>query len=132
MNTKTTYHTGSGMRLLLACAGLSSAAQDQDQRTASPTRPARPRQRRKNAPKAKVTIDNDNLGTLTGTVNVVGEAACPAADRPRLPQQNAEDRPGREGAGQRTKPTGAKNLPTPTRNSPTTRTNSTSCSANST
>ncbi|HLJ23114.1 MAG TPA: hypothetical protein VKT71_03335 [Candidatus Acidoferrales bacterium] len=34
---------------------------------------------KKTAPKAKLVIDNDNLGTLTGTVNVVGQQP-PSAD----------------------------------------------------
>lgn len=36
---------------------------------------------KKNAPKAKMTIDNDNLGTLTGTVNVVGPTPAPPEDQ---------------------------------------------------
>ena len=36
---------------------------------------------KKTAPKAKMTIDNDNLGTLTGTVNVVGEVPAPPEDQ---------------------------------------------------
>jgi hypothetical protein len=35
---------------------------------------------KKTAPKAKLVIDNDNLGTLTGTVNVVGEAPASPED----------------------------------------------------
>src|SRR3984957_16948653 len=38
------------------------------------------RAEKKDAPKSKMVIDNDNLGTLTGTVNVVGEAPAPPAD----------------------------------------------------
>jgi hypothetical protein len=36
---------------------------------------------KKTAPKAKMVIDNDNLGTLTGTVNVVGEAPATPEDQ---------------------------------------------------
>ncbi len=36
---------------------------------------------KKTAPKAKMTIDNDNLGTLTGVVNVVGETPAPPEDQ---------------------------------------------------
>jgi len=36
---------------------------------------------KKNAPKAKMTIDNDNLATLTGTINVVGETPAPPDDQ---------------------------------------------------
>jgi len=40
---------------------------------------------KKNAPKAKLTIDNDNLGTLTGTVSVVGEQPAPPEDQTKKP-----------------------------------------------
>ncbi len=78
MNTKQTYHAGSGMRA--ACrSGLSCGSQDQGQESvADAARKARAE--KKTAPKAKMTIDNDNLGTLTGTVNVVGEAPAPPED----------------------------------------------------
>jgi hypothetical protein len=36
---------------------------------------------KKTAPKAKMTIDNDNLGTLTGVVNVVGQEPAPPEDQ---------------------------------------------------
>jgi len=40
---------------------------------------------KKNAPKAKMTIDNDNLGTLTGVVNVVGQEPAPPDDQAKKP-----------------------------------------------
>jgi len=40
---------------------------------------------KKNAPKAKLTIDDDNLNTLTGVVNVVGEAPAPPEDQSKKP-----------------------------------------------
>jgi hypothetical protein len=40
---------------------------------------------KKNAPKAKMTIDNDNLDTLTGTVNVVGELPASPDDQTKKP-----------------------------------------------
>jgi chromosome segregation ATPase len=43
------------------------------------------RAEKKDAPKSKMVIDNDNLGTLTGTVNVVGEAPPPPADENKNP-----------------------------------------------
>ena len=59
---------------MLAAPAYLSARQDQDQGQESVVDAARKAQAaKKNAPKAKLTIDNDNLGTLTGTVNVVGE-----------------------------------------------------------
>jgi len=36
---------------------------------------------KKTAPKAKMTIDNDNLGTLTGVVNVVGQEPARPEDQ---------------------------------------------------
>jgi hypothetical protein len=35
---------------------------------------------KKSAPKAKLVIDNDNLDTLKGTINVVGQEPAPAGD----------------------------------------------------
>jgi len=68
--------------LLLACPAYLAAQQDQ----LSVADAARKAQAdKKNAPKAKLTIDNDNLGTLTGTVNVVGEEPAPPADQAKKP-----------------------------------------------
>lgn len=56
------------------------AAQDQGQESVADA--ARKAQaERKSAPQAKMTIDNDNLGTLTGTVSVVGESPEPPEDQ---------------------------------------------------
>ena len=63
--------------LLLACPAH-LAAQDGQESVADAARKAQAE--KKNAPKAKLTIDNDNLGTLTGTVNVVGEEPAPPED----------------------------------------------------
>jgi hypothetical protein len=77
MNTKRLITLALGSVLLAAPAYL--AAQDQDQGSVADA--ARKAQAaKKTAPKAKMTIDNDNLGTLTGTVNVVGEEPAPAGD----------------------------------------------------
>jgi hypothetical protein len=55
------------------------AAQDQDAGQGSVADAARKaRAEKKENVKPKMVIDNDNLGTLTGTVNVVGEAPKPA------------------------------------------------------
>ena len=48
-----------------------------------PTPLVRRRPNKKTAPKAKMVIDNDNLDTLTGTVNVVGQ-------EPPLPEDAAK------------------------------------------
>jgi len=77
MNTKRLITLALGSLLLAAPTYL--AAQDQDQGSVADA--ARKAQAaKKTAPKAKMTIDNDNLGTLTGTVNVVGEEPAPAGD----------------------------------------------------
>jgi hypothetical protein len=78
MNTTRLITLALGCAMLAAPAYL-AAQQDQDQGQESVADAARKAQaERKNAPKAKMTIDNDNLGTLTGQVNVVGEE--PAAE----------------------------------------------------
>jgi hypothetical protein len=78
MNTNRLITLALGCVLLAAPAYL--AAQDQDQGSvADAARKAQ--EAKKTAPKAKMTIDNDNLGTLTGTVNVVGEQPAPSGDQ---------------------------------------------------
>jgi hypothetical protein len=75
MNTKRLITLAVGCTLLAAPAFL-AAQQDQEhgQNQESVADAARKAQAaKKDAPKAKLTIDNDNLGTLTGQVNVVGE-----------------------------------------------------------
>jgi len=65
---------------LVLCAPAYVAAQ-QDQGQDSVADAARKAQaEKKTAPKSKLTIDNDNLGTLTGTVSVVGEQPAPPED----------------------------------------------------
>jgi hypothetical protein len=72
---------------LLLCPVWLSARQDQGQDNV--VEAARKAQAaKKTAPKAKMTIDNDNLNTLTGTVNVVGqEPAAPAAPDKAAPDK---------------------------------------------
>ncbi|HXP80631.1 MAG TPA: hypothetical protein VN976_12055 [Verrucomicrobiae bacterium] len=78
MNTNRLITLALGCVLLAVPAYL--AAQDQDQGSVADA--ARKAQAaKKNAPKAKMTIDNDNLGTLTGTINVVGEQPAPSGDQ---------------------------------------------------
>lgn len=83
MNTKGFITLALGFVLFGSSAYL-AAQQDQDQESVADA--ARKAQaERKTAPKAKLTIDNDNLGTLTGTINVVGEAPAPPEDQTKKP-----------------------------------------------
>lgn len=70
MNTKQLMVLTLGTSLLLAPA-LAFARQGDQESVADAARKAQAEQ--KTAPKAKMTIDNDNLDTLTGTVSVVGQ-----------------------------------------------------------
>jgi chromosome segregation ATPase len=80
MNTKRFIMLAVGCAMLVLPACVAAQDQDQNQSQGSVADAARKAQaERKNAPKSKLTIDNDNLGTLTGQVNVVGEEP-PAAD----------------------------------------------------
>jgi chromosome segregation ATPase len=79
MNTNRLITLALGCAMLAAPAYL-AARQDQDQMSVADA--ARKAQaEKKTGPKAKMTIDNDNLGTLTGTINVVGEAPAPSEDQ---------------------------------------------------
>ncbi len=75
MNTKRLITLALGCAMVAAPVYLAAAPQDQDS-VADAARKAQAE--KKNAPKAKMTIDNDNLGTLTGSISVVGQD--PAAD----------------------------------------------------
>jgi chromosome segregation ATPase len=75
MNTKRLITLTLGCAMFAAPAYLAAAPQDQDS-VADAARKAQAE--KKTAPKAKLTIDNDNLGTLTGSISVVGQD--PAAD----------------------------------------------------
>jgi hypothetical protein len=86
MNTKRLITFALGCALLAAPAIL--AAQDDQGSVADAAR--RAQAEKKSAPKAKLTIDNDNLGTLTGTVSVVGEAPPAPEDQAKKPA--AEDK----------------------------------------
>ena len=80
MNTKQFILLALG-GVILASPAYLAARQDQSQGQESVVDAARKaRAEKKDAPKSKMVIDNDNLGTLTGTVNVVGEAPAPPAD----------------------------------------------------
>lgn len=79
MNTKRVTLIALGALMLAAPAYL-AAQQDQGQgQQESVADAARKAQaEKKTAPKAKMTIDDDNVGTITGTINVVGQE--PASD----------------------------------------------------
>jgi hypothetical protein len=77
MNTKRFITLALGGMMLASPAYL--AAQQDQESVADAARKAQAQ--KKNAPKAKMTIDNDNLGTLTGTVNVVGQEPAPPEDQ---------------------------------------------------
>lgn len=80
MNTKRLITLALGCAILAAPACIS--AQDQGS-VADAARKAQAD--KKTAPKAKMVIDNDNLGTLTGTVNVVGQEPTPPGDQAKKP-----------------------------------------------
>jgi hypothetical protein len=75
MKTKILITTAFGCAMLLS-PGFLAARQDSVADAARRAQAAK-----KTAPKAKLTIDNDNLDTLKGTVNVVGQVpAAPSGD----------------------------------------------------
>jgi hypothetical protein len=89
--------------LLLASPAYLAARQDQGQSqgqegVADAARKARAQ--KKDAPKSKMVIDNDNLGTLTGTINVVGEAAPPPADDTKKPADAKAPKSGEAAKGE--------------------------------
>lgn len=73
--------------LALGCVMLAApaylASQDDQPSVVDAARKAQAE--KKNARKAKMTIDNDNLDTLTGTVNVVGQEPAPPEDQAKKP-----------------------------------------------
>jgi chromosome segregation ATPase len=86
MNTKRLITLALGS-LLLATPAYLAARQNQE----SVVDAARKAQAaKKSAPKAKLTIDNDNLDTLTGTVNVVGQEPAPPEDQAKKPAADAK------------------------------------------
>jgi hypothetical protein len=97
--------------LMLASPAYPGAQQDQGQSqnqesVADAARKARAQ--KKDAPKSKMVIDNDNLGTLTGTINVVGEAAPPPADDTKKPADAKAPKSGEAGKGETGKGEAAK------------------------
>ncbi len=83
MNTKRLITLALGCAMFAAPVYL-AAQQDQGQESVADA--ARKAQAaKKNAPKAKMTIDNDNLGTLKGTISVVGEQPAQTSDQTKAP-----------------------------------------------
>jgi hypothetical protein len=68
--------------MMLAAPAYLAARQDQES-VADAARKAQAA--KKNAPKAKLMIDDDNLSTLTGVVSVVGETPAPPEDQSKKP-----------------------------------------------
>jgi hypothetical protein len=87
MNTKQLLAITLGSTLLFMPA-LARARQGQDQSVVDASRKAQ--DAKKTAPKAKMTIDNDNLDTLKGTVNVVGPAPAPPVEPAKASADNAK------------------------------------------
>lgn len=84
--------------LMLAAPAYLAAQQDAGQESVADA--ARKAQaEKKNAPKAKMSIDNDNLGTLTGSISVVGHAteAPPSDDTKKAGAPGAKASPKDEG-----------------------------------
>ena len=77
MNTKTLIFAAFAGALLCSPA-LTNARQSQES-VADAARKAQAE--KKTAPKPKMVIDNDNLGSINGTVNVVGQEPAPPADQ---------------------------------------------------
>ena len=94
MNTKRLITLVLGCAMLAAPAYL--AAQQDQESVADAARKAQAA--KKNAPKAKLTIDNDNLSTLTGTVNVVGEAPAAPEDQTKKPAETKAAGPAKDEA----------------------------------
>ena len=91
MSTKRLFMLALG-GILVASPAYLAARQNQSQGQESVVDAARKaRAERKDAPKSKLVIDEDNLGTLTGTVNVVGQEPPPPADATKNPA--AEKKP---------------------------------------
>jgi hypothetical protein len=78
-NRKMVLAVGLAVGSLMLAAPAYLAAQDTQGQESVADAARKAQAQRKDAPKAKLTIDNDNLSTLTGVVNVVGEA--PATDQ---------------------------------------------------
>jgi hypothetical protein len=92
MNTPRLITLALGCVMLAAPAYL-TARQGQES-VADAARKARAE--KKTAPKAKMVIDDDNVGTLTGTISVVGQEPAPPDDQAKKPA--ADDKTPKAGA----------------------------------
>jgi chromosome segregation ATPase len=99
MNAKRLITLALGCVMFAAPAYL--AAQQDQESVADAARKAQAA--KKTAPKAKMTIDNDNLGTLTGVVNVVGVEPAPPEDQTKKPATD-EKTPKTAAAGDKAPP----------------------------
>jgi hypothetical protein len=79
--------------VMLAVPAYLTARQGQES-VADAARKARAE--KKTAPKAKMVIDDDNVGTLTGTISVVGQEPAPPDDQAKKPA--ADDKSPKAGA----------------------------------
>jgi chromosome segregation ATPase len=77
MKTKRLILAALGSALL--CSPAWVGARQSQESVADAARKARAE--KKDAPKPKMVIDNDNLDSITGTVNVVGQEPAPPADQ---------------------------------------------------
>jgi hypothetical protein len=77
MNTKALIFAA--LASVLVCSPVASRAGSPQDSVAEAARKAQAE--KKTAPKAKMVIDNDNLGTVNGVINVVGQDPAPAADQ---------------------------------------------------
>ena len=93
MNTKTLVTAALGCVMLVSPALLKAQQQESVADAARKAQAAK-----KTAPKAKMTIDNDNLGTLTGAVNVVGQEPAEPPSPEQAAKPAADDKAAKAGA----------------------------------
>jgi chromosome segregation ATPase len=93
MNTKTLITAALGCVILVFPAFLKAQQQESVADAARKAQAAK-----KTAPKAKLTIDNDNLGTLTGTVSVVGQEPAAPPSPEQAAKSAADDKAAKAGA----------------------------------
>lgn len=97
MNTKRLVIVALGSALFCSPAAMlarRSPGQGQDQSQESVADAARKAQAaKKTTPKPKRVIDNDNLGTLSGAVNVVGQVPAPPADQAKAAADDKSKEP---------------------------------------
>lgn len=80
-----------GLAGMLLAAPLYLAAQQGQGQESVADAARRARAERKDSPRSKLTIDEDNLNTITGTVSVVGQQPAAPADQA---QNNGAQKPG--------------------------------------